>query len=321
MIQAVELTKIFGRTRAVDNLSFEVAQGEIVGFLGPNGAGKTTTMRMLTGYLSATGGTVRIGGMDVFSDSLQVRRQIGYLPENVAFYPEMRVVEYLRYRGRLKDVHGRRLRKRLESVIESCGLGDVRRTVIGRLSKGYRQRLALADCLIHEPPLLILDEPTIGLDPNQIRHVRNLIRGLGKRQTILLSSHILSEVEAVCERVLILNKGRIVAADRTENLVGLMRGRARIELEVKAPPAAVQACLAGIAGVERVSVREAGEWLNLSCECGAGLDLREAMHAVILANRWALRELRMEKRNLEDVFVEITAGQASAGAKAAEQGT
>ena len=320
MIQALGLTKIFGRTRAVDNLSFEVAQGEIVGFLGPNGAGKTTTMRMLTGYLSATGGTIKIAGMDVFSNSLKVRRQMGYLPENVAFYPEMRVVEYLRYRGRLKGVHGRRLRQRLDSVLESCGLGDVRRTVIGRLSKGFRQRLALADCLIHEPPLLILDEPTIGLDPNQIRHVRNLIRGLGKRHTILLCSHILSEVEMMCERVLILKQGRIVAADRTEKLVGLMRGRSRIDIEVKAPAAAVEACLAGIAGVEHVSIREAGEWVSAMCECGAGMDLRETMHAAIQANRWALRELRMEKRNLEDVFVEITADQTAAADKAPEQG-
>ena len=321
MIQALELTKIFGRTRAVDNLSFEVGKGETVGFLGPNGAGKTTTMRMLTGYLPATGGTAKIAGLDVFSDSLEVRRKIGYLPENVAFYPEMRVTEYLSYRGRLKGLHGRRLRQRLESVVESCGLQDSRRILVGRLSKGYRQRLALADCLIHEPPLLILDEPTIGLDPNQIRHVRSLIRGLGKRHTILLSSHILSEVEMMCERVLILNKGRIVAADRTENLVGLMRGGPRIEIEVRAPGADVQACLAGIAGVERVSVREEAGWLYATCECSAGMDLREAIHAAVIARRWAVRELRLEKRNLEDVFVEITADQTAAGDKATEQET
>jgi ABC-2 type transport system ATP-binding protein len=320
VIQALELTKVFGRTRAVDNLSFEVAQGETVGFLGPNGAGKTTTMRMLTGYLPATGGTARIAGLDVFSDSLEVRRNIGYLPESVAFYPEMRVNEYLKYRGRLKGVHGRRLRQRLASVLESCGLQESSRTVIGQLSKGYRQRLALADCLIHEPPLLILDEPTIGLDPNQIRHVRSLIRSLGKRHTILLSSHILSEVEMMCERVLILNKGRIVAADRTENLVGLMRGHPRIDIELKAPAALAQVCLAQIEGVERVSLRDEGGWLYATCECSAGRDLREAIHAVVAARSWPLRELRMERRNLEDVFVEITADQASAGAHAAERG-
>jgi ABC-2 type transport system ATP-binding protein len=307
VIQVTNLTKYFGRTAAVDNISFEVAKGEIVGFLGPNGAGKTTTMRILAGFMPATGGTSKVAGFDVYSQSLDVRRRIGYLPESVAFYPEMRVEEYLRYRGRIKGVRGRRLRQRLAEVLESCGLSEVRRSVIGRLSKGYRQRLGLADALIHEPELLILDEPTIGLDPNQIRHVRNLIRGLGQRHTILLSSHILSEIEMTCERVMIIKRGRIVASDTTENLLNLMKGKPEIQLEVQGPSGIIESRLMAIDGMEKVTMRPSGDWVAVTCICRTGADLRQRVFETAAADGWKLRELRMERRNLEDVFVEITA--------------
>jgi ABC-2 type transport system ATP-binding protein len=319
VIEVRNLTKMYGRTLAVDDVSFDVAKGEIVGFLGPNGAGKTTTMRILSGFVPATGGTARIAGFDVFSDSIEVRRRIGYLPESAAQYTEMRVGEYLRYRGRLKGVRGRRLRQRLDEVSESCGIQEVRRTVIGRLSKGFRQRVALADSLIHEPDLLILDEPTIGLDPNQIRQVRNLISSLGRRHTILLCSHILSEIEMVCERVLIINRGRIVASDRTENLLSIIKGSPQIILEVQAPSGIVESRLKTLEGVVQVDMKPAGDWLAVNCHCQPGLDLRARIYEMAVADGWKLRELRMERRNLEDVFVEITAAEKSQGEPAPER--
>ena len=211
MIEVKNLTKRFGRVTAINGVSFKVAAGEIVGLLGPNGAGKTSTLRVLAGYLPATGGDVSIGGADVFTESLDVRSKVGYLPENVPLYMDMRIIEYLKFRGALKGLRGSRLRERVSVVLEQCGLTEERRALIGRLSKGFRQRVGLADCLLHEPECLILDEPTIGLDPNQIRHIRGLIRSLAHQHTVLISTHILPEVEMLCERVLIMNQGRIVA--------------------------------------------------------------------------------------------------------------
>ncbi|MFM8364216.1 MAG: ABC transporter ATP-binding protein, partial [Verrucomicrobiota bacterium] len=218
MIKVENLVKKFGATTAVDGIDFEVGKGEIVGFLGPNGAGKSTTMRMLAGFLPPTSGRATVAGFDVFTESLRAREHIGYMPENVPLYPDMRVGEFLRYRAALKGVPGRRLNERIGDVLELCGLADVRKKIIGRLSKGYRQRVGLADAMVHEPDLLILDEPTIGLDPNQIRLVRDLIRNLRRHHTILLSTHILPEVEALCSRVIIINKGRIEALDTPQNL-------------------------------------------------------------------------------------------------------
>jgi ABC-2 type transport system ATP-binding protein len=308
MVQVENLTKRFGRVTAIDNLSFEVARGEIVGFLGPNGAGKTTTMRILACYMAATGGNVRIGGFDVFHNSLEVKRKIGYLPENVPLYHDMRVIEYLDLRGRLKGLRGKRLRERIDEVIACCGLTEERRSIIGRLSKGYRQRVGLADSLVHEPELLILDEPTIGLDPNQIRHIRNLIKSLAERHTVLLSTHILSEVEMICERVLIISSGRIVAADTTGNLVGLMKGNVRVIAEVNGPVDRMVEKLQGLRGVVKVSRQEpeAGGWTRLACECEKGADVREGLFRTVTENGGVLRELRKEKKRLEDVFVEIT---------------
>ncbi|MDP6490189.1 MAG: ATP-binding cassette domain-containing protein [Kiritimatiellia bacterium] len=307
MVDVQNLTKRYPGNTAVDDISFNVQRREIVGFLGPNGAGKTTTMQILAGYLPATGGHVEVAGYDVFKQSLDVRRQIGYLPENVPLYTDMRVTEYLRFRGRLKGLGGARLRARLESVLESCGLTDVHRQIIGSLSRGFRQRVGLADSLIAEPELLILDEPTVGLDPNQIRQIRNLIRGLGERHTVLLASHILHEVEMVCNRVLIINGGQIVASDTPGKLVGLLRGNRRVLAQIRGgTPQNVQRLLEAIPAVVNASCEAQGEWLQCYCESKKEHDIAEDVFRVVAANGWRLRELHEERRNLEDVFAEVT---------------
>ncbi len=310
MISVVGLTRRFRRVTAIENLSFEVRSGEIVGFLGPNGAGKTTTMRILTGFLAPTAGVALVAGYDVLNDSLEVRRRIGYLPENYPVYPEMRVREYLGYRGRLKGLRGKRLRYRLDEVIEGCGLESVRHTIVGHLSRGYVQRLGLADALLHEPPLLILDEPTLGLDPNQIRHIRALIRSLARRHTVLLSSHILPEVEMICERVLILNRGRIVASDTRERLTARLKGGARIRAEIKAPLRLATELLRALPGVLSVASETDGNWVRLTCACAEGADVREEIFALVAAHNWSLRELALEHTHLEDVFVAFTTEEA-----------
>src|SRR5437763_3698791 len=233
MIKVENLTKKYAGQTAIRDLNFEVGQGEIMGFLGPNGAGKTTTMRILAGFMPATSGRASIAGFDVFEQSLQARSRLGYMPENVPLYNDMRVSEYLDYRAALKGVPHRRIAERVGDVKELCGLKEVENKLIAALSKGYRQRVGLADALLHEPDLLILDEPTIGLDPNQIRQVRDLIRNLGKHHTILLSTHILPEVEMTCSRVVIINRGKIEASDTPENLVNALRAAGGIRVEAK----------------------------------------------------------------------------------------
>lgn len=306
MIKVSHLTKRYPGRTAVRDLTFSVARGEIVGFLGPNGAGKTTTMRILTGYLPATGGKVLIGGRDVASESLAVRRSIGYLPEHCALYGEMRVAEYLRYRGRLKGLTGKRLKSRQQDVIEQCGLGDSSKRIVGHLSKGYRQRVGLADALIHEPELLILDEPTIGLDPNQIQQIRQLIKSLASRHTVLLSTHILPEVEAVCERVLILHQGRIVASEEPMNLHELLSAGNRLIAEVRAPRENLIAQTTALPGVVNVSCSDQLPWLRVQVRAEPGVDLRTAMFDMVVKNQWTLRELRTQSRSLEEVFAEMT---------------
>jgi ABC-2 type transport system ATP-binding protein len=312
MIQVEHLTKNYGRTVALDDVSFEVKKGEIVGFLGPNGAGKSTTMRILTCYLPPTSGRVTIAGLDILRDSIEVRRRIGYLPENFPVYMDMRVNEYLRYRARLKGLHGRRLGERVDAVVESCGLREELQSIIGHLSKGFRQRLGLADSLVHEPELLILDEPTIGLDPNQIRNIRALIKSLAQRHTVLLSSHILSEIEMVCERVLIISRGRIVVSDTPSNLMGKLSGGIRIVAEIAGPRDLVLEKLKAIPGITQVADEPAGEWTRFTCECQEGTDMRRELFKVVSYHNWALRELSVEKGNLEDVFAAVT-GQDHAG--------
>jgi len=307
MIKVEQLTKSYGATLAVDAIDFDVKKGEIVGFLGPNGAGKSTTMKMLAGYLPPTSGRAEVAGYDVFRQSLRAREHIGYLPENVPLYPDMRVREFLRYRAALKGVPGRRMNERLSDVIELCGLMDVHRTVIGRLSKGYRQRVGLADAMVHEPDLLILDEPTIGLDPNQIRQVRDLIRNLKRHHTILLSTHILPEVEMLCSRVIIINRGKIEALDTPQNLRAKLGSSGHILLDAKvSDPRAAAGELRKVAGVEAVSIRADGDWTIFTIHAAAGADPREALFAHAAGKSWPVRELSRSAVSLEQVFAEVT---------------
>ena len=256
-ISVRNLTKRYDNVTALADISFEVQTGEIVGFLGPNGAGKTTALRILTGMLSPTAGSVQIEGLDVAAHSLEIRRRIGYLPEHIALYPELRVQEYLSYRAAIKGVAAKERRARVAAAMERCVVTEVRRQLIGRLSKGYRQRVALADCLLGRPKILILDEPTVGLDPHQIRQTRELIRELGRTTTILLSTHILPEVEMICDRVTIIDKGRIVAVDTPDNLRRQLTGTQVVHVELRGASGAMEQALAQLKGVRdlEVSVR------------------------------------------------------------------
>ena len=307
MIKVQQLTKRYGSTTAVDSIDFQVSKGEIVGFLGPNGAGKSTTMRMLAGFLPPTSGRAEVAGRDVFRESLRAREHIGYLPENVPLYPDMRVNEYLRYRAALKGVPGRRMNDRIGDVLELCGLGEVKSKIIGRLSKGYRQRVGLADAMVHEPDLLILDEPTIGLDPNQIRLVRDLIRNLKRHHTILLSTHILPEVEMLCSRVIIINKGRIEAMDTPQNLRARLGAAGHIQLEARVPEHRLALSeIKKISGVQSASVRPDGEWAAFTIRPTAGTDPREAIYELAVSKQWPVRELSRSEVTLEQIFAEVT---------------
>lgn len=306
MIEVKELRKKYAGVEAVKGITFQVEKGEIVGFLGPNGAGKSTTMRILTGYLPLTSGEVRIAGHDLLNDSLLVRRKTGYMPENTPLYTEMRVKDFLEYRGKLKGLSWKQLRKRVPYVMERCAIDSVAKKLIGNLSRGYRQRVGLADALVHDPELLILDEPTAGLDPNQIRSVRELIKSLGKEHTILLSTHILPEVEMICDRAVIINRGRIEASDTLENLSKMVHSCV-LSLEIKAPRADALAKLKALPGLaEAVVQREAEGWILVDCSAKPGEDIREAVDALVKKENWPLREFRRGKASLEDVFVELT---------------
>jgi ABC-2 type transport system ATP-binding protein len=306
MIKVENLTKEYAGIVAIKEISFEVARGEIVGFLGPNGAGKSTTMRILASYLPPTSGRATVAGFDVFRDSLKARQRLGYLAENVPLYHDMRVDEYLRYRGTLKGLFGRKLAGRVGTTKELCGLREVGRKKIAGLSKGFRQRVGLAEAMIHEPDLLILDEPTIGLDPNQIRQARELIKSLGERHTILLSTHILSEVEATCNRVLIINRGRIEASDSPTNLVNQLRTAGLVNLEVKTGAEDPIQYLLKIPGVKEVQLETDGVWRKGWIRIEANSDLREEIFGLAVERRWIIRELSKERATLEDVFVELT---------------
>ncbi|TFE69876.1 ABC transporter [Methylacidiphilum sp. Yel] len=310
MIKVENLVKTYSGYTALQGISFEVKKGEIVGFLGPNGAGKTTTMRILSCYLPPTSGKVEVAGFDVLQKPLEVKKRVGYMPENVPLYMDLRVNEYLRYRAKLKGIRGSMLNERVQSVLKLCHIEDVASSMIGNLSKGYRQRVGLADALVHDPELLILDEPTIGLDPNQIRSVRELIRSLGQHHTIILSSHILSEVEAVCSRVLIINKGKIEAADTPENLSKLVRGGniGAIRLEILCKPSVAKEAFEGLEEVEEAEIVEEypGGWVILQVWPKPGNDIRDAVYNVIQKKGWKIREMSRIKATLEDIFVELT---------------
>ncbi len=309
MIEVHDLVKWYGPTLAVDHLSFSIAPGQVVGFLGPNGAGKSTTLRMLTGYLPPTSGSARIAGVDVATQSEQARGRIGYLPESTPLYPEMRVEEYLDFRGRLLKMDRAARRQRAKIVIERCGLSAVRRRVIGHLSKGNRQRVGIAQALLHDPPVLILDEPTAGLDPNQIGEVRRLIAELRGKHTVILSTHILPEVEKTADRVMIIARGRIVAKGTPDELRRRVAQGARILVEVRASPEAVTHALRSLPGVREVQTTPAEGWSLATVSPSEAADLRESIGQTLLKNGWPVRELRYETASLEQFFVQITAQQ------------
>jgi ABC-2 type transport system ATP-binding protein len=313
VIEVEGLTKRFVDRDAVSNVSFFVPEGEVLGFLGPNGAGKTTTMRMITGYLPATAGRVRVAGLDLAADPLGVRARIGYLPENVALYPEMRVEEYLRFRAAIEGVPRADVRARLEEVSERCMLGDVRRQLIGTLSKGYRQRVGLAGALIHKPPVLILDEPTVGLDPRQIVKIRELIAELGRDHTVILSTHILPEVEQVCRRVLIIDGGTLVADGTPEQLRAGVSGATELDVELEAPEAEARAALEDLPGAAAVRSDGDGRY-HVTAEGRA--DLRRAVFSLAVERRWVMLGLRQTVPTLEDVFLRLTTRDAAGEAEA-----
>jgi len=319
VIEVVDLCKNFGPVRALDRVSFQVGEGEILGFLGPNGAGKSTTMRVLTGFLPGDSGTVRVAGHDVRSDSLAVRQVTGYLPEGVPLYSEMRVTEYLRFRSRLKGVPRRDRRRLVEEALETAGVGDLRRRIIGTLSRGYRQRVGLADALVARPRVLILDEPTVGLDPEQVRQFRQTLKDVGRDRTVILSTHILSEVELVCSSVVIILKGRVVARNTAEQLRREAGASTRIVAQVAGPREEVRAALAADRRVARVQIEDAAPvfertekepqggvpYHTFLLDVIAGCDMREAVYELVRSRAWKLRELTREDLPLEEIFVSL----------------
>ena len=306
MINVKNLTKRYVNINAVDNITFNVEENETVGLLGPNGAGKTTTMRILTCFMPATAGTATVAGFDVFTDSLNVRQQIGYLPENVPLYLDMRVNEYLMFRAKLKNIPRRERRKKIDYCLDLTGIRDVQNQITGTLSKGYKQRVGLADTLIHDPKILILDEPTIGLDPNQIMQIRQVIRGLGEKHTVLLSTHILPEVEMICDRIMIIDKGKIVAMDTPANLMKQLKSSSNVILEIKGDGGKIKSSLSGIDSVRSVTWKEKGDANEFYVEGSAEDDIREDIFNCIVKDNYILREMKRQPITLEEVFHQIT---------------
>ncbi|MSQ07085.1 MAG: ABC transporter ATP-binding protein [Dehalococcoidia bacterium] len=306
MIQVRDLTHYYGPRPAIEGVSFDVQKGEVLGFLGPNGAGKTTTMRILTGFMPPTQGKVTIAGFDVVEQSLEVRKRVGYLPETVPLYTEMTVTGYLKYMGSLRGVAPKRLPVRIGEVIELCRLGDYRKTIIGKLSKGFRQRVGIAQAILHEPEVLVLDEPTIGIDPIQVVETRRLIQDLGREQTVVLSSHILPEVSMLCQRVLIIHQGHIVAEDTPQRLAQSLQGVERIELEVRGPIAPVTAALRRINGVTEVTATPGRNRHTFVVQARHGQDLRDEISKAIIDGGWGLLSMQMSTMSLEDIFLRLT---------------
>ena len=319
MITVKELTKRYARTTAVDHISFEVQKGQIVGFLGPNGAGKTTTMRMLTCFLPPTSGGATVAGFDVLEQPLEVKKRIGYLPETPPLYPEMETAEYLAFVGRLKGLAGANLNKQVDYVCERCAVADVKNKLLGKLSKGYRQRVGLAQAIIHNPDVLILDEPTAGLDPKQINETRDLIKGLAGDHTIILSTHILPEVEQTCEQVIIINKGKLVATDSVHNLQNRARGAESMLLEIAGrngglDRTVVERRLGQIAGVSRVQFKTSHGNRNVfEVESQKGFVRGDLARAVVEAG-WDLNELKPAAMSLEEIFLQLTGAETPAPA-------
>jgi gliding motility-associated transport system ATP-binding protein len=315
MIKVEGLTKRYARTVAVDNISFEVEKGQIVGFLGPNGAGKTTTMRVLTCFLPPTSGTANVAGFDVIEHPMEVKRRIGYLPETPPVYPEMEVAEYLTFVGQLKGISSRDIKGRVDEAMGRCAVGDVRDKLIGKLSKGYRQRVGLAQAIIHNPDVLILDEPTSGLDPKQIIEIRDLLKALAGEHTIILSTHILSEVEHSCDHVIIISQGKLVAIDSVANLTNRLRGSEAVALEVEAAegrpnPTEVQQRLEQVSGVSRVVMKDSRDSrLLFEVESLQGRHIRADLARSVVNSGWNLSEMRSVGFSLEDIFLQLTGGE------------
>ncbi len=311
MIKVEGLTKRYARNVAVDHISFEVDKGQIIGFLGPNGAGKTTTMRMLTCFMPPTEGSAEVAGFDVLEKPMEVKKRIGYLPESPPVYPEMEVWEYLDFVGRIKGIPSGQLKTRIGEVMERCAVADVRNKEIGKLSKGYRQRVGLAQAILHNPDVLILDEPTAGLDPHQINETRGLIKELSGEHTIILSTHILPEVEQVCERVIIIAKGKLVATDTVENLTSRLHGSESVAVEVIAPDAAaVRERLERVDGVARVVERDIrNAHIRLTVESQEGKEVRPELARAVIESGWQLHELHATSMSLETIFLELTGGK------------
>ena len=307
MIEVQDLTKSYDSVTAVDHVSFRVNKGEILGFLGPNGAGKTTTMRILTGFIPATSGTAQVAGFDVFNDSMEVRKRIGYLPEAPPLYPDMTVETYLDFVARIKLAPAERRQSLVEDAMRKTNITDRRGDLIKRLSRGYKQRVGLAQALVHDPDVIILDEPTVGLDPKQIIEVRHLIKGLAGSHTIILSTHILPEVSMTCDRVVIINKGKIVAVDTPEKLTTQLKGGQRVRVEAAAPEKELRDLLGKIPGAERVQVESAREGrVAATVEAEQGKDIRSVVAAEIVKKGWPLLELRGINLSLEEIFLQLT---------------
>jgi gliding motility-associated transport system ATP-binding protein len=308
LIEVDHLTKSYGKNVAVNDISFTVSKGEILGFLGPNGAGKTTTMRILTGYLPATTGSARIAGYDVFEQSMEVRRRIGYLPESPPLYPEMNVQAYLEFVARIKGVAGADIPNRVDRAMEMATLKDRRDELIKRLSRGYKQRVGIAQAIVHNPDVVILDEPTVGLDPKQIIEVRKLIKGLAGEHTIILSTHILPEASQTCDRVVIINRGRIAAVDTPENLTTQLKGSERVQMEVLGEEETLREALEQVDGVTKVDIEpiESSDHLKAIVESESGTDLRGKLAAAVIGKGLDLFELKAVSLSLEDIFLQLT---------------
>lgn len=306
MIKVSNLSKKYVGKPAVDNISFNVESGEIVGFLGPNGAGKTTTIRMLTGYIPPTSGTALIGGYDIFLNSLIAKQKIGYMPENVPLYDDMRVREYLLFRAELKGLRGQDVRKHMNEALELCSIKDIKSQMISSLSKGFRQRVGLADALINKPPLLILDEPTNGLDPSQIRSFRELIKELAENHTILISTHILSEVELTCDRVLIINKGQMIGNNTPLELSEKIKSSTTISLELKSQDHDIRDTISNISGIKKVTLeKQEDDWKFFRIRVDYGNDLREEIMNLGNKRNWLIREIHYQRSTLEDAYIEM----------------
>ncbi|MFH2012232.1 MAG: ATP-binding cassette domain-containing protein [Pseudomonadota bacterium] len=307
MIQVENLTKYYGNIPAIEDISFTAEKGEILGFLGPNGAGKTTTMKILSCFMPATKGTAKVAGYDVFKDSLEVRKRIGYQPENVPIYRDMTVSTYLNFVAQVRGIDRKERKTKVGKVMDECGITDVSGKLIGKLSKGYRQRVGIAQALVHDPEVLILDEPTIGLDPRQIHGIRGLVKNLGGQRTVILSSHILPEVSMTCHRVIIINEGRLVAVDTPDNLMARLQKGTKILAEIEGPPDVIIKELKSLSGVNNIEKKDAKSENSFTylIDSASDKDIRKELFAAVSKNGWLMTEIRQIDMSLEDIFLKL----------------